>query len=53
MDATCEPEELQAATRFMLRGSREAGAEEWGIFDHEGFYGYRLGSYSASVSGVT
>ena len=47
MDATCEPDELSAATRFMLRGTHEEIAEEWGIFDHEGFYGYRLGEYTS------
>ena len=52
MDATCEAEELQAAIRFMLRGSHEEIAEEWGIFDHEGFHGYRLGEY-ASLSTVS
>ncbi len=47
MDATCETDDLQAATRFMLRGSREETAEEWGIFDHEGFQGYEVGEYES------
>lgn len=47
MDATYDADTLGAATRFMLRGSGEVAAEEWGIFDHDGFYGYNVGEYDS------
>jgi len=37
IDADQEPDELQAAVDRMLACSPVTGAEEWGIFDHEGF----------------
>jgi antirestriction protein len=37
VDATLEPEELADAVQFMLRNSYEADAEEWGVFDYDGF----------------
>lgn len=54
MDATCEADDLVAATRFMLRGSSEDAAEEWGIFDYDGFHGYEVGEYAsfATVSRI-
>lgn len=46
-DALLEPDELALAARFMLRSSRVRGAEEWGIFDYDEFYGVELGEYAS------
>lgn len=46
-DALLEPEQLALATKFMLRSSRIRGAEEWGIFDYDEFYGVKLGEYES------
>lgn len=53
-NALLEPEELTLATLFMIRSSRVDGAEEWGIFDYDEFYGVDLGEYEslATVSKV-
>src|SRR6266508_6381295 len=37
LDATLEPDELAAAVQFMLRHSHEPDAEEYGVFDYDGF----------------
>jgi antirestriction protein len=37
LDATSVPEELAAAVQFMLRNSHEPDAEEYGVFDYDGF----------------
>jgi antirestriction protein len=37
LDATSDPEELAAAVQFILRNSHEPDAEEYGIFDYDGF----------------
>ncbi|WP_329051239.1 antirestriction protein ArdA [Amycolatopsis sp. NBC_01488] len=47
MDATLEPDELQAATQFMLRNGYTPDAEEWAIFDYEDFAGYSVGEYDS------
>jgi antirestriction protein len=47
MDATLEPDELQAAAQFMLRIGDTPGAEEWAIMDHEGFGGYEVEEYTS------
>jgi antirestriction protein len=47
MNATLEPDELDAATQFMLRGSHTPGAEEWAIMDYEGFGGYKVDEWTS------
>jgi len=47
MDATLEPDELQAAVQFMLRNSDTPGAEEWSIMDHDDFGGYEVSEWSS------
>ena len=47
MSATLEPEELEAATQFMLRHSSTPGAEEWAIMDYEGFGGYNVDEWTS------
>lgn len=47
MDATLDADELQQAIQFMLRNSPSRDAEEWAIFDHDGFGGYDLGEYTS------
>ena len=47
LDATRDPEELQAAIRFMLRTGYDVTAEEWGIFDYDDFCGLSLGEYES------
>jgi antirestriction protein len=47
MDATLEPEQLQAAVQFMLRRSSTPGAEGWSIFDHDDFGGYEVSEWSS------
>lgn len=37
LDATPEPEDLANAVRFVLRNSHEPEAEEYGVFDYDGF----------------
>ncbi len=37
IDATQDPDDIQAAIKAMLAKSPEAGAEEWAIHDSEGF----------------
>src|SRR5581483_5008343 len=37
LDATSSPEELAAAVQFILRNSHEPDAEEYGVFDYDGF----------------
>jgi antirestriction protein len=44
-DATREAEELELATRFMLRGSHTSNAEEWAVMDYSGFGSLHLGEY--------
>jgi antirestriction protein len=53
-DALLEPEQLELAAKYMLRSGRVPGAEEWGIFDYDEFYGVELGEYEsfATVSKV-
>jgi len=46
-DATCEPAELELATKFMLRLGHTPDAEEWGIFDYDGFGDAELGEYES------
>lgn len=46
-DATCEPAELELAAKFMLRLGHTPDAEEWGIFDYDGFAGTELGEYES------
>ena len=47
MDATLEPDELEAATQFMLRNGYTPGAEDWAIMDHQDFGGYNVGEYAS------
>ncbi len=46
-DATRDAEELKLATRFMLRASRTAGAEEWAIMDYDSFGPLHLSEYAS------
>jgi antirestriction protein len=46
-NATCGANELALATRFMLRGSQIADAEEWAVMDYDGFAGIELGEYES------
>jgi antirestriction protein len=54
MDATLEPDELQAAVQFLLRTSDTPGAEEWAIMDYEDFGGYAVQEYTgfATISRI-
>jgi len=45
IDASQDPEDLHHAIKAMLRLSRFPDAEEWGIFDYEGFGSLRLDEY--------
>jgi antirestriction protein len=47
MDATLEPEELEAATQFLLRNSLTPGAEEWAVMDYDGFGGYKVEEWTS------
>ena len=47
IDATQEPEELHEAVSYMLSSSCYRDAEEWGIFDYEGFGSLKLGEYAS------
>jgi antirestriction protein len=53
-DATCEPQELEQATEYMLRLGQTPDAEEWAIMDYDGFAGVELGGYEsfATISRV-
>ncbi len=59
IDANQEPDELQQAIQDVLASSGEPGAEEWAIFDHEGFNPFQLGTnedvriISAVAKGIT
>ena len=46
IDATQDPEEIQAEIAEMLAASPIPGSEEWAIHDYEGFEGARLEEYS-------
>lgn len=43
LDAAVDDEELLGAVRAMLARSKLPGAEEWGIFDYQGFGQLRIG----------
>jgi antirestriction protein len=45
LDAAVEPEDLAHEVENMLAASPTAGAEEWAIFDHEGFGPFPVGEY--------
>jgi antirestriction protein len=45
LNANQSPDELYAAVRTMLKGSSTPNAEEWGIFDYEGFGPIRIDEY--------
>lgn len=45
VDAAVDTETLNAAVKDILNASPEPGAEEFGIFDYEGFGTYRPGEY--------
>ena len=47
MNATLEPEELDASTQFLLRNSRTPGAEEWAVMDYDGFGGYKVAEWTS------
>jgi len=47
MDATLEPDELHAAVQFLLHTGYTPSAEEWGIFDYEGFGGHEVSEWSS------
>ncbi len=47
LDATLDPEDLQAAIRFLLRNGYDPTAEEWGILDYDDFCGLNLGEYES------
>jgi antirestriction protein len=44
-EADREPDEIWAGINEVLRTSKEPGAEEWAIFDYEGFGPLRLSEY--------
>lgn len=46
IDASQDPEDIQAEISEMLAASPLSGAEEWAIHDYEGFEGARLEEYS-------
>ena len=45
MDPVVSGEELYEQVRAMLERSEQPAAEEWGIFDYEGFGVFRVGEY--------
>jgi len=47
IDATQEPEELHETVSYMLSRSNYPDAEEWAIFDYEGFGTVRLGEHAS------
>ena len=50
MNATLEPDELHAATQFMLRSDYTPGAEEWAIVDYEGFGAYKVDEWTSFMT---
>jgi antirestriction protein len=47
INANQEPEDIRAEIDKMLSESPELGAEEWGIFDYEGFCGVSISEYES------
>jgi antirestriction protein len=47
IDAAQSAEEIMDEAAEMLKDSREPGAEEWAIHDHEGFYGLPVAEWDA------
>lgn len=47
IDAARDPNELRTDIQAMLANSPTPGAEEWGIFDHDGFHGARIHEYES------
>lgn len=47
VEAAIETDELEAAAQAILASSQEPGAEEWAIFDYEGFGDWRVGEYES------
>ena len=47
VDADQEPDGIWDGINDVLRSSRQPGAEEWAIFDHEGFGPLRLSEYES------
>lgn len=47
LDAAAEKEELESGIEQMLAASPQPAAEEWGIYDHEGFAGLRIDSHES------
>lgn len=45
IDATQDPEDLEAAAQHILATSSEPGAEEYAIFDYDEFGAYRIQEY--------
>ncbi len=45
VDADQEPDDIWEGVNGVLRTSREPGAEEWAVFDYEGFGPLRLSEY--------
>jgi len=45
-DATREPEDLELASRYLLRLSEYSDAEEWAVMDYDDFPGVRLRQYA-------
>lgn len=45
--AAVDGEDLVDAARDVVASSPEPGAEEWGIFDYEGFGNFRVGQYES------
>lgn len=45
VDAAVDDDELVDAAQRILATSQDPGAEEWGIFDHEGFGAFRINEY--------
>jgi antirestriction protein len=54
IEAAQEPEEIQREIDELLASSPEPGAEEWAIFDQEGWCGLELGQYAnvETISGA-
>lgn len=47
LDAAVDSADLLSAVARILATSREPDAEEWGIFDYDGFGGYQVGEYES------
>ncbi|MGD0082034.1 MAG: antirestriction protein ArdA [Acidimicrobiales bacterium] len=45
VEADQEPDDIWAGINEVLRSSKEPGAEEWAVFDYEGFGPLRLSEY--------